>query len=764
MRKNFFKILFLIVSLGLAIRGGEIVVQAGTSQQDAMQEARDGLAMAPDNLGLNETQFSYGDFSGFGSSARNSAILQNSSMHSTGTSYDPLMAIRMTNYINQEGAIWSNVDNGNYVNINNKQTLSCWLYFGPSQHIHSGDSFGDGMAFVLQNPANGISSFSHNGTTIGTGETLGVWGMDTDKSIDSIQKIADTAIQDSWALEFDTNANKSKVSNDDFDDESDITGQHIAYGYPGDASTYVKHSADFIGSSNYYSMNHSGVRNITTLHDGNWHHLTVSWDPTTFRITYKYNDKNLDGSKSDTPLISTSDPVHATEFGGKSAMTNKLQWGFTATSGSAYEPNLIALESIPSSVEGTVTSDITDNTQNRTFSETDTNRNVNSGDSLSFNYHLRFDSGENKWLNDVAQITFPSNVTFKNGDANQVLGYVTYNDGSDAKAEPIYASEIDQDTGRLKHSIAKDLYVSSDGTYRPSEATITVNGVANDVTSTTKVDSVSAHFDSDNLITDTDTPDFTIKKAKAIGLTLDQSNLTVDNSHDANITGTVSYVDGSTVNNSDITVHENLNGKDKDLATSKLDSSAASGKLNLNIPSADLTQTTNTLKVYVEDADGNVSTTSTVVITKKGSLSLKVDDYSFGTINQATASMLIPRKGDWNIVVNDGRENGTTNPWHLSATTSGLYNGDTAFNGNLVFKNSSGSEQSLTGSTGVNIANGYKSADGNQVTNVGKSWNDSDGILLKTTGFNSAGQYTGKMNWVLSERKLQEQVSHLSKK
>ncbi|QFR69155.1 hypothetical protein [Companilactobacillus paralimentarius] len=230
---------------------------------------------------------------------------------------------------------------------------------------------------------------------------------------------------------------------------------------------------------------------------------------------------------------------------------------------------------------------------------------------------------------------------------------------------------------------------------------------------------------------------------------MDQSNLTVDNSHDANITGTVSYVDGSTVNNSDITVHENLNGKD--LATSKLDSSAASGKLNLNIPSADLTQTTNTLKVYVEDADGNVSTTSTVVITKKGSLSLKVDDYSFGTINQATASMLIPRKGDWNIVVNDGRENGTTNPWHLSATTSGLYNGDTAFNGNLVFKNSSGSEQSLTGSTGVNIANGYKSADGNQVTNVGKSWNDSDGILLKTTGFNSAGQYTGKMNWVLSE-------------
>lgn len=738
-----------MAATGAVIGIDETRVQAGTSQQDSMTETREGLAKAPDNLGLNESQFLHGDFSGFGSSAKNSAILQNSTMHSTGTSYDPLMAIRMTNYTDQEGAIWSNVDNGNYVNINNKQTLSCWLYFGPSQHIHSGDSFGDGMAFVLQNPANGVSSFSHNGTKIGTGETLGVWGMDTDKSVTSTQTIADTAIQDSWALEFDTNDNKSGVLNDDFDAESDITGQHIAYGYPGDASTYVRHKADLVGLSNYYSMNHSGVQNITTLHDDNWHHLTISWDPTTFRITYKYNDKNLDGSKSDTPLVSTSDPVHATEFGGKNAMSNKLQWGFTATSGAAYEPNLIALESIPSSVEGTVTSDITDNTQNKTFSETDTNRNVNSGDSLSFNYHLRFDSGENKWLNDVAQITFPSNVTFTNGDANQVLGYVTYNDGSDAKAEPIYASEIDKETGRLKHGIAKDLYVSSDGTYRPSEATITINGVANDVKSDTVVKSVSAHFDSDNLITDADTPDFTIKKAKAISLALDQSNITVSNNKDANITGKVSYGDGSTVNNSDVTVHENLNGKD--LTTSTLDSSAASGTLNLNIPSAELTQTTNVLKVYVEDSDGNVSTTSTVTITKKGSLSLKVDDYSFGTVNQAMASMLIPRKGDWNIVVNDGRENGTKTPWRLSTSTSGLYSGDTAFNGSLIFKNSNGLELPITNDESVNIADGYKSVDGEQVTNIGKSWNESDGIMLKSNGFNSSGKYTGKMNWVLSE-------------
>lgn len=738
MRKFFLKALFLIAATGAVIGIGETRVQAttNTSQTDAMTETQNGLSKAPSNLGLNSQQFLTGDFSSYG--VKNNAYLQSDTMHSIGTYNHPLMAIRMTNYVDQEGAIWSNVDGGNYINIKNKQTLSCWLYFGPPEHIHSGDSFGDGMAFVLQNPANGLSSFAHNGKNIGTGETLGVWGMDQN-SYDP-QAIANTAIPDSWALEFDTNKNSSNSLNGDFDADSNILGDHIAYGYPAEASTYTRH-----GSSNYfYSMTHSGLRNISTLHDGKWHHLTVSWNPITFEVTYKYNDRNTDGTKNPTPLVVTSEPIKSMYLSKKNPMTNKLQWGITATSGSAYEPNLVAFESIPSSVEGTVTSDITDSTQNKTISDTD--KNVNSGDSLGINYHLHFDSGEKQWANNKASITLPSDVTYTNGDANQVIGYVTYNDGSDAKAEPIYASEIDAKTGKLEHTLSKALYTGSDN---PSEATITINGVANDVKSDTVVKSVSAHFDSDNLITDADTPEFTIKKAKAISLALDQSNITVSNNKDANITGKVSYGDGSTVNNSNVTVHENLNGKD--LTTSTLDSSAASGTLNLNIPSAELTQTTNILKVYVEDSDGNVSTTSTVTITKKGSLSLKVDDYSFGTVNQAMASMLIPRKGDWNIVVNDGRENGTKTPWRLSTSTSGLYSGDTAFNGSLIFKNSNGLELPITNDESVNIADGYKSVDGEQVTNIGKSWNESDGIMLKSNGFNSSGKYTGKMNWVLSE-------------
>ncbi|AUI72361.1 lectin-like domain-containing protein [Companilactobacillus alimentarius] len=743
MKKNILVILFLALLL-IVTKNNQQVVKA-TPQMDALQEAQTGLSEAPDNLGLDGDQFIVGDLSGYGS-AKNSAILQNSSSHSTGTTYDPLRAIRMTNYINQQGSIWSNVDEGNFVDIQKKQTLSLWMYFGPAQHINKNDGFGDGMAFVLQNPSNGTTSFSHRGTTIGTGETLGVWGIDDNNKTSDPATIASTAIPNSWALEFDTNANNSETSGNDFDEG--ISGQHIAYADPASADTYARHHdlLNILNNTNYFSMNHQGIQNVT-LHDGKWHHLTISWNPNTFKITYKFNDKNPDGSKGSNPITYTTDKIQATEFGGHSALSsNKLQWGFTATSGSAYEANLIAFESIPSSVEAEVSSDVSDLTQDKTITSDSTNKDVNAGDKLSVNYHLKYDSGSDKWLNNVATIKLPSNVTYTNGDNNQIVGYITYDDGS---KEPLYTSEIDSSTNTLTHTIGKDLSSSS-----PNSATISINGTANDVTSDTKVASVRTQFESDNLITDADTPEFTIKKLKPISLKLNQSNMTVDNKQDANLTGTVSYDDASAVDNSQVTVHTNLNGKDLNsfkMSDSSNASSATSGQLNFTITTDELTQPINTLKVYVEDDDGNISSTSTVKITKKGSLSLSVSDYSFGSINQATPTGLISRKGTWNIVVSDGREEGTTDPWNLSAASTGLTNGDNAFKGGLIFKDSNGSEQTLSGESAVEIAKGYKTITGDEKTNIGQSWNSSEGIMLKTNGLNTSGNYSGTVNWTLSE-------------
>lgn len=721
-------------------------------QLDAIQEAQNGLEIAPPNLGLDSQLFTRGDFSGFTGNPKNMANLVNEGDSTISSSYSPYRAIRMTQFKSEKGAIWSNVEGGNYVDIMHKQTLSLWMYFGKEKHINGSTEFGDGMAFVLQNSTAGVKAFSGKNGVIGGGESLGVWGMDNDSKVSDPQKIADTAIQDSWAMEFDTYVNKQTSPGAAQSFDLNTSGQHIAYGYPAEAATYTPHytSGSWLGgdSGYYFSMEHGGIQNNLKLNDAKWHHLTITWNPINFTITYKFNDKDpATGAELPGALESTTATVKATAFGGHQSLAGgKLRWGFTASTGSAFEPNLIAFESIPSSVESTVTSDIVDTTQNKTIDETATDRKVNSNDNLNINYHLKYDTGKDVWDKIKAQLVLPSQVSYTDGTNNQVIGKVTYDDGSDN--EPIYASELTTNSSGqtfVNHNLAKDLSKNA-----PSKANITIYGKANNVTTETKVPAVSSHFESDVLIQDVMSQAFSIQKAKPINLSLDRQAIEVKSGQAADITGTVSYGDGATIDNYKVKVHTTLNGTALDVFPMS-DTNTASGKLSLTIPAAKLTQPKNTLTVYVEDENGNVSQTSTVIITKKGGLALKLDDYSFGAINQVTASMLIPRKGIWNIVVDDTRADGTKSAWNLSAQTNGLYKGTTPFKGDVIYRNANGSENSLSNKAWANIASGYKTQSGEQETNVGKSWNDSEGIMLKTSGLNEAGMYSGTMNWTLSD-------------
>ena len=716
------------------------------SAASALAEQNAGLSTAPDNLGLDSTLFTKGDFSDYKTSSGGTVNNLASLMSATGSPFGDLRAIRMTYNTNQAAAIWSNVGGGNYIDITKKQTLSMWLYFGPKTHTSTGD-FGDGMAFVLQNSSLGVKDFSHKGTTLGAGETLGVWGLDNDNSVDSPKTIADTAIQDSWALEFDTTANTAGDPGgaDGFD--QGISGQHIAYGYPHDPTTYIRGGTPpktgLFGSTSggyYYTQHHTGTVPVM-LHDGQWHHLTISWDPTTSQATYSFNDKNPDGSKGTNPITETTDPIKPTEFG--VVPDNHLRWGFTATTGDSYEANLIAFESIPSSVEGDATATIKDETQNKDVKDGDS---VNSNDQLAINYNLTYDSGRDSWDNIVADLNLPSGVTYT-ADSNGNIGKITYSDGSTKDIKSSFLS------GTSVNGYPVDKSLSSTG---PTSATITINGVAKAVSSDTTVASTRSKIDSDTLIKDVDSPSFTIKKSKPINLSLDKSNVSVSPDKDVGITGTVSYTDGTAVTNSAVSVYaklkDNDTGMETTLDTFPLSSDDASGKLNFSIPADKLTGTTNDLEVYVMDKDGNKSTTSTEVISKTGALSLTVNKgYNFSNVNQVTASHLITRSGNWDITVNDGRQVSQDNVWHLSADTDGLKSGDTPFNGEMVYKDNNGDEQSLMGDNLVDIANGVKTQDGEQTTSVSKAWNSGTGIFLRSNGLMTAGKYTGEINWTLSD-------------
>ncbi|MFC6175455.1 hypothetical protein ACFQAV_01310 [Companilactobacillus huachuanensis] len=143
-----------------------------------------------------EKYFTPGDFTG-----NKASIISN-------TNADQIVGL--TNGANQTSAIWSNNDD-NYLNIDQKQTLSMWVYFG-SPDYSKGWSIPDGMAFVLQNDGpNAISNINGN---VNSGETLGVWGSDYnsltavgDTRVGGVPTVKEQAIQNSFAIEFDTYTN-----------------------------------------------------------------------------------------------------------------------------------------------------------------------------------------------------------------------------------------------------------------------------------------------------------------------------------------------------------------------------------------------------------------------------------------------------------------------------------------------------------------------------------------------------------------------------
>lgn len=735
-KQNIFKLLFVGAFISAAIIFSQPVSTQAESTLQAIGEQNAGLSSAPDNLGLNNDLFEVPDFksAGYvdsnGTSVGNTAALMNSLGSSAGGN---LRAIRMTSFQHQVGAIWSNVDTSagslkdNSIDIQKKQTLSMWLYFGPSEHTGGGE-FGDGMAFVLQN---GDVPVSHQGSLIGDGESLGVWGVDRNKKTSSAQTIANSAIPNSWAIEFDTHANTSSTPGaaDYFD--NGISGQHIADGYPALATTYNRSGGLLSGYA--YSQNHTDVQSNLSLHDGAWHHLTVSWNPITKKITYSFNDKNVDGSKGTNPITVTTSPMTSDNFG--TIPDDKLRWGFTATTGDYFQANLIAFESLPALVEGDATATIYDNTEKKDVADGDA---VNSNDNLAITYKLNYDSGRNDWSNIKASLNLPKNITYA-PDANGNIGQIVYPSG---KTEDIKYSDLKNNA--YYHELTENLNSTN------KTATITFNGVASTTSSSTNVASVRSHIDSDSLIKDIDTPAFVIKKSKPITLTLDSNNLSVGSNEDAKITGKVSYADGVTpVVNSDVSVYAKLNGMALD--TVKLNSSDAAGQLNFVVPSGKLLEGTNNLEIYVQDKDGNTSSVSNVTITRSGSLTLTVNkDYGFGSINQVDESQLLPRKGNWDITVNDNREISKSS-WNLTASTNGLYNGTTAFNGNLVYINGNGDETALINNEPVDIASGLKTATGDQVTDVSKVWNSTSGIFLRSNAESPAGKYQGEIDWTLSD-------------
>lgn len=672
----------------------------------------------------------------------------------------------------QKGYVWSNPDKANYIDLSRKQTLSMWIFLGNELNP------GDGLAFVLQNYGLNAAARNADGTLVG-GQSMGVWGPDESYKNDTTPAdLAAKGIQNSWAMEFDTfyNGNNTGyglfnggnvsdanyVKNNSFDGMLDLYStykQHLANNYPGDSATYLQHSDTTANGSirtYWYSMAHRNLKSRIgnnnkglNLSNGMWHHIVYTYQPpetgsTIGHMSYTFDDKVVSSanyiSKVSQPISDSNIEIDTSKFYSNptqqfSKNDSKVLWGFTGSTGSNHARNMVVFESIPSIVEGSVSADIYDDSQNsKQLSSTDDT--VYNGDNMRFVYNLSRDSGEQDWKDINSTINLPDNMTYNGGT-------ISYNDGT---TEDISASELS--SGKYTKTI-KDLLKSGS----PNKATITINGTANSSTpkSDKSVASTKANFNGSNLLKETNLQGFTIKTT-TMKLTPDSTELDLGKNDSITANATASYIDSSVaMDNSKVIVHYSLNGSSENMF---LLSSGSDGKVALTLNKTDLNDGKNTLMVYVTDISGNRSNSVTFNINKPTKAPILIDadsNMSFRTVHSNGKTQLVKRNGDWklNVIDNDDKSN-----WKLSATAMQAADSDT-FDGDLLYVDNTGVMQSILNGSIVQIAD-KSTFPSNFVSDgttyqVANTWTKDDGIILKSNSTAKAGNYKYDVTWDLTD-------------
>lgn len=749
---------------------GTYVTPADAESADPV-DFKNALDTAPRGLDISDPTFLLGKFKDPGSdeNINSSKVI----LRSPENPDDKTGILRVTHGFNQLGSIWSNIDKSNFLDVSQDQSMSMWLYFVRPLHPENPKEVGDGMAFVLQNakpdssalnPFGGIEAISRYNGKAAHGETLGVWGADFN-NLQSKFELSKTAIQNSFAIEFDTFLNRLTAIDDingrgvsfdadilagrnpsgSFDYYQQIKGQHISMDYPDGYENndldpeFFDHNATYQrsdswgngGSKYFYKMNHKNLRDEVSLTDARWHHITVKFNHETSTLSYAFDDKDLNGIAQDT-TIRGSQKLDMSHF--KLGDSKKLRWGFTGSTGKFFENNLIVFESIPSFVNADSTVSLKDLTKGNTIPGNDDK--VNVGDDLDFIYDLDYKNGSKEWNEISATMYLPSEVTFKDG-------IITYDDDPD---HPEFISNSEFNNGKVNHLLLKSL--SNDNRHAKIELHTTVNNQTQPVS----VGEQHAHFASDNFIVDDNTPKFNITIPSML-LTTDPSGTVNYGSMDAvpdlvPIRGTVKYSNNQIIDPSKVTLHYIVNSNPAN--SFKLTGTQSNfASFNFDVLKSQLFIGPNTVKIYATDDSGQTTSQSVINIFIGGGLQFgKVSrDVSFNSVNVGYAGQLVPRKEPWQLEVTDGRSGESS--WTLQAEADKMINEENKklLDGDIVYKSLGGELMPLSELT--SIYTNIKNSNSSQTVDVAKQLDSQTGIFLKLNGRNTSGKYSGKITWSL---------------
>ncbi|WP_409021963.1 hypothetical protein ACE83Q_06695 [Dellaglioa sp. P0083] len=501
--------------------------------------------------------------------------------------------VKITDDKKQKAAIWSTDENS--FDINTSSKASMWIYFGSKTN-----TAGDGMALVFQNDAKGNAAIATK-----AGETLGVWGDDS-VGTGSPNYTTRGAIQNSWALEFDTHLNNGNSSGNGFDVDPSLTANHIASGYPAVEATYTDNHT--ISSS--VKLNHLGLINYNGyLSNRAWHHVTIDYKSVSASagsMTYTIDDKkpisgtdNLDPTEDTSQTGQTASvPIDKSKF---NSTTGKIRWGFTGSTGDSFENNLVMFETVPGLVNATAVQTMTDITQNN--KDVSANGEVKAGDKVKFTTKATYNSGKQTWTDIVGHFKYPThNIKWTDYEMPDIIG-----------------------TGKFPDSaVGDDPSTLASGTPIPDLSTpgesveVSFIGEVMPVEVDTPVTVSAGQFIGSNAMIDSNPVSYTIKASPKTALTIDGlKDIDINYGTDATISGTVKSSLGGTFakgTTASVTLNEDTTPIKGDVATD--------GTFNVTIPKDKLTTGEYTYNVQVTDPDGNTTQKYTQKINIKPVLTL----------------------------------------------------------------------------------------------------------------------------------------------
>jgi len=552
---------------------------------------------------------------------------------------------------------WSNVDN-NYLNINQRQNISVWIYMGDS------NSAAEGVTFVLQNGDDPISSSTANNVgKIGGGETIGTWGCGLASSVRSPETMAARAIQHSWALEFDTMVNGSTTIGSSTKGDSldgyqvndgggrGIRTQHVGWAYPGDPLSYTKD-----GGNNWYILNHNDTSELDTRTNSEkrlaWHHLAITYIPpekgsNIASLTYKINDKDIKGidfnSWDRVPFaqgeVGATIPLALDKFELKS---DRLRFGFMTVGAAASSFKganaSVLFETLPGVIQADTNAYIINKTNQTKIIESDPHKTNNNHpdmfdgsdeslptatrahpkDELQFKYLLNFVSGRSNIDNSTVKISLPDGIDFET-DPTKQIGEIDYGGGN----KQIIYGQTPSTGSDSNHNEFKEITVNLDRNLdlTTCQAVISINGVAADLpagTETVKVPPSHAGVSTDQYYADLETKPFTVYYPDDT-LTLTKTSKdpqVLYNQNETTVTGHWDFDKLATATNEDTEIHYSIDGADEIVTK---DTISKMGDFELYL--SNLSKKEHKIKVYVVnhnypleyDKDGKVTEVDTFV-------------------------------------------------------------------------------------------------------------------------------------------------------